>query len=172
MQRYRTLLFLPILLLLGLTTATIAQSGGDLDLSWATIDGGGGMSDGGDFALRGTVGQPDAGRLSGSGFSVQGGFWQCQTAVISTPTITALTPNIQLSWPGGSMANVYRASNDPYFTPTTPYATGVGTNWTDSGAAGGSSTNYTYIIRATGSCGEAGNSQRLGEFDFDIVPGN
>ena len=35
-----------------------AGEGEDFDLSWHTIDGGGGMSSGGDFVLRGTIGQP------------------------------------------------------------------------------------------------------------------
>ncbi|MEZ5065870.1 MAG: T9SS type A sorting domain-containing protein [bacterium] len=40
-----------------------------------TIDGGGGQSAGGTFALHGTIGQPDAGVLSGSTFVLAGGFW-------------------------------------------------------------------------------------------------
>ena len=47
-----------------------------LNISRFTIDGGGGTrSMGGTFALGGTMGQPDAGRLSGSGFTLSGGFW-------------------------------------------------------------------------------------------------
>jgi hypothetical protein len=54
----------------------LAQSGGDFDLSWSTIDGGGETgSVGGDFAVYGTLGQPDAGSLSGGVFEVEGGFW-------------------------------------------------------------------------------------------------
>ena len=48
----------------------------DFDLSWHTVDGGGGTSSGGDFVLRGTIGQPDAGDLSGGDFVLRGGFWQ------------------------------------------------------------------------------------------------
>ncbi len=40
-----------------------------------TVDGGGGTSAGGTFALSGTIGQPDAGLLAGTGFQCQGGFW-------------------------------------------------------------------------------------------------
>ncbi len=58
----------------------IAMPVEDFDLSQYTIDGGGGMlSSGGGFELSGTVGQPDAGPLSGEmiggGFSISGGFW-------------------------------------------------------------------------------------------------
>ena len=48
----------------------------EFDLSWHTIDGGGGTISGGDFVLRGTIGQPDAGDLSGGDFTLRGGFWQ------------------------------------------------------------------------------------------------
>jgi hypothetical protein len=46
------------------------------DVSRHTIDSGGVMhSTGGDFELSGTIGQPDAGRLSGGIFALTGGFW-------------------------------------------------------------------------------------------------
>lgn len=46
------------------------------DLSWHTIDSGGGTSTGGGFTLEGTIGQPDAGlSMSGGGFVMTGGFW-------------------------------------------------------------------------------------------------
>jgi hypothetical protein len=59
-------------------TAAVAQlaAPAGFDISWSTVDGGGGVSVGGTFALTGTIGQPDAGPiLSGGGFSVAGGFW-------------------------------------------------------------------------------------------------
>ena len=51
--------------------------GGDFDLSWHTIDGGGGgSSTGGGFELAGTIGQHDAGpAMTGGAFSLLGGFW-------------------------------------------------------------------------------------------------
>jgi hypothetical protein len=52
-----------------------AQTGGGFDLTWSTIDGGGGESTGGGFSLRGTIGQADAGALSGGGYTLSGGFW-------------------------------------------------------------------------------------------------
>ena len=54
----------------------IAQSGGGYDLSWWTVDSGGAtFSLGGGYTLGGTIGQPDAGVLSGSGYTLVGGFW-------------------------------------------------------------------------------------------------
>ncbi len=47
-----------------------------LDLPWNTVDGGGVVrSNGGAFELSGTIGQADAGRLSGGDFERTGGFW-------------------------------------------------------------------------------------------------
>ena len=47
------------------------------DLSWYTIDGGGGGSSiGGGFELAGTIGQHDAGQtMTGGNFALLGGFW-------------------------------------------------------------------------------------------------
>jgi hypothetical protein len=62
-----------------LATAAYAQSGGGFDLSWSSIDGGGGMfSTGGGFELGGSIGQPDAGPtpvMTGGAFELTGGFW-------------------------------------------------------------------------------------------------
>ena len=65
------LLALPVLL----PALALAQTGG-YDLTWSTIDGGGyTFSTGGSYSLGGTVGQPDAGALSGGGYTLGGGFW-------------------------------------------------------------------------------------------------
>ena len=67
--------------LLGPWTAVVlvlAEIGGPppFDVSRHTIDGGGvTLSTGGDFELSGSIGQPDAGRLSGGIFTLTGGFW-------------------------------------------------------------------------------------------------
>ena len=54
----------------------LAQVGGGYDLTWSTIDGGGTtFSTGGGYALGGTIGQPDAGLLSGGSYTLAGGFW-------------------------------------------------------------------------------------------------
>ena len=58
-----------------------AQSGGGFDLTWSTIDGGGGTSTGGVFSISGTIGQPDAGAMSSGSFQLTGGFW----GVVQTP---------------------------------------------------------------------------------------
>jgi len=60
-------------LLLFVASAAMAQ---DFDLSWHTVDGGGvTVSKGGDFEIGATVGQVDAGALTGGDFTLAGGFW-------------------------------------------------------------------------------------------------
>ncbi len=58
-------------------------------IDWYTIDGGGGTSSGGPYTLSGTIGQPDAGRLSGGSFVLDGGFWGGAIAVqqVGAPTL-------------------------------------------------------------------------------------
>lgn len=70
------LLLLLLLALLLVSGPVIASSGGLFDLSWDTVDGGGGTSSGGSYALSGTAGQADAsGPLSGGSYTLTGGFW-------------------------------------------------------------------------------------------------
>lgn len=75
-----------------LTAALCCAAGtasAQLDISRFTIDGGGGThSTGGNFAVGGTIGQPDAGRLSGSSFTLRGGFWSGGGAVTAVESDT------------------------------------------------------------------------------------
>ena len=63
-----------------------AQTGGNYDLSWWTIDGGGiTFATGGSFNMGGTVGQPDASNaLTGGTYSLTGGFWFAVSCVPTT----------------------------------------------------------------------------------------
>lgn len=66
-------------------------------------------------------------------------------------------------------------STDPYFTPTTaPHrgqAAGVH-SLTDAAAVGDPAHNYFYTISACGLPGDPATLQRVGEFDFALVPGS
>ncbi len=67
--------FSPFVILCALATSN-AQTGNGYDLTWNTIDSGGQMfSTGNGYELGGTIGQADAGTLSGGSYSLQGGFW-------------------------------------------------------------------------------------------------
>jgi hypothetical protein len=77
-----------LLPMLAVATIVYAQTGGDTstalssgyDLSWNTIDNGGAVNvAAGDFGLSGSIGQPDAGVLSGGDFQLSGGFWYSET---------------------------------------------------------------------------------------------
>ncbi len=75
-SRFTFYFSLVIALLLLPASVALAQSGGGYDLTWNTVDGGGyTWSTGGGYALGGTAGQPDAGALSGGGYTLLGGFW-------------------------------------------------------------------------------------------------
>ena len=73
----RLIILIPTILILLLGAAiSHAQSGSGYDLTWNTIDGGGGMfSTGGVYSLGGTISQPDAGSMSGGLYTLVGGFW-------------------------------------------------------------------------------------------------
>jgi len=98
---------LSALILATLATFARAQSGGQFDLSWSTIDGGGGTSSGGPFQLSGTIGQHDASRLTGGRFTLEGGFWSGitvqQTAAAPFLKIKLLANGLAiLSWPASA----------------------------------------------------------------------
>jgi hypothetical protein len=125
----RHLLALSMLGLLLATTHARAQSGGKYDLSWSTIDGGGGTSSGGQFSVSGTIGQPDAGTLAGGQFKIVGGFWS-GVSVVQMPGSPLLKikmlPNGQalISWPLGVSGFILQEAASVSGSPwsTTPQA--------------------------------------------------
>jgi hypothetical protein len=88
--------------------------------------------------------------------------------------------DVILNWldaPGVTEYRIYRAEDDPYFTPddATNYLSSSATNsFTDSGAAGDASKNYYYKVLGVDICPPAdpNYTQRVGEFDFTLVPGS
>ena len=63
------------ILLLTLPLLTYAQSGHNL--SWWTVDGGGGTGSGDSYSMSGTVGQSEVGvRMAGGDYTLTGGFWR------------------------------------------------------------------------------------------------
>lgn len=76
-------------------------------IDWFTIDGGGGVSTGGVYTVSGTIGQPDAGQMSGGNYTVNGGFWGIIAAVQTpgAPTLAVLrttTNTVVVAWPSPS----------------------------------------------------------------------
>ena len=80
-----------------------AQAQTNYAVDWFTVDGGGGASTGGVYTVTGTIGQPDAGTMSGGNYTLQGGFWGIVAAIQSegAPTLDIELTNgwVKVSWP-------------------------------------------------------------------------
>ena len=79
----------------------LAQS---YSIDWYSVDGGGGTSTGGVFSITGTIGQPDAGHMSGGNYTLDGGFWGIVAAVQvpGSPLLSVAltsTNKVLVSWP-------------------------------------------------------------------------
>ena len=92
----------------GVSLVAATASAQNYNIDWFTIDGGGGTSTGGVYAVSGTIGQADAsGPMAGGNYSLTGGFWSLLT-VAPTPgapmlTIRLTTTNTAIvSWPSSS----------------------------------------------------------------------
>lgn len=85
-----------------LVAATSARAQ-NYSIDWFSIDGGGGTSTGGVYSVSGTIGQPDAGMLSGGTYSLVGGFWGAVIPVqqVGAPTLfidNVLNGSVRISW--------------------------------------------------------------------------
>jgi hypothetical protein len=102
-----------VALLLFLASAIIAHAQ-NYSIDWFKIAGGGGASTGGVYSVSGTLGQPDAGTLSGGNYTLAGGFWGIISAV-QTPGAPLLSiernaGNVRVSWPKPSAGFVLHQS--------------------------------------------------------------
>ena len=91
-------------LLLALTCVVQAQT---YSIDWYSIDGGGGTSTNSQYTLSGTIGQPDAGRMTGGNFTLDGGFWGIIAAVQipGGPLLRVVltgTNTVVVAWPSPS----------------------------------------------------------------------
>src|SRR5258707_9439926 len=89
------------LLTLGLVCLSVQfwASAQNYSIDWFTIDGGGGTSSGGQYSLSGTIGQPDAGKLAGGNYVLDGGFWGgLQDLGQPFLHISLSGPNVIISW--------------------------------------------------------------------------
>jgi hypothetical protein len=100
-----SLMALLLLVAVGLASARIAG----FALPWWTVDSGGGTSTGTGYKLNGTIGQPDAGPLSGGNFKLTGGFW----VIASPPPYLYLPLTLRDPFmPACGPANSYCEDND------------------------------------------------------------
>src|SRR6187397_609507 len=97
-------------------TTAWAQTGGGYDLTWSTLDCGSPVvSAGGSYVLGGTTGQADSGVLTGSGYTLQGGFWQ--GSLVPTDAPPGEEPAAALPFQlHGNTPNPFAASTTILFT--------------------------------------------------------
>ena len=84
----KTGLTLTVCFILLHSSLCIRGLGQSYSVDWHTIDGGGGTSTGGIYFVSGTIGQPDAGMMSGGNYTLRGGFWALYA--LQTPGAPAL----------------------------------------------------------------------------------
>ncbi len=86
MKRHLLLIALVILAAAAVSSVRAAPTA-SYEITWYTIDGGGGTLSGSGgigysaYTLDGTVGQPDAGVLTGGGYILAGGYWSGSATV-------------------------------------------------------------------------------------------
>jgi hypothetical protein len=123
-------------------------------VDWFTIDGGGGTSTGGVFSISGTIGQPDAGKLAGGNYVLDGGFWGIVLA-IQTPgapflSITRSNSSVIVFWPAPAPGFVLDETTTLTGAPApwTPVAFPYQTNATHIGISAPATTgNRFYRLR-------------------------
>jgi hypothetical protein len=75
-------------------------------IDWFTIDGGGGTSTGGVYSVSGTIGQPDAGRMTGASYALDGGFWgfvgAIQTVGAPLLSVERIGASVRVFWPSST----------------------------------------------------------------------
>lgn len=92
-------------IILGLVAAFLPvwAQGQSYAIDWFTIDGGGGTSTGGVYSVSGTIGQPDAGRMTGASYALDGGFWgfvgAIQTAGAPMLGVERIGASVRVFWP-------------------------------------------------------------------------
>ncbi|MCB9422816.1 MAG: DUF11 domain-containing protein [Ardenticatenaceae bacterium] len=88
-------------------------------LPWFTFDGGGGRSSGDGLEIVGTIGQPDAGTMTGGAFSLSGGFWQNPVATDAAPDLSITqTVSPTVAAPGQIVTYILTFRNDGDATAT------------------------------------------------------
>ena len=94
----------------------LQAAGQSYSIDWYTIGGGGGTSTGGVYTVSGTIGQPDAGAMSGGNYSLTGGFWSL--IAIQTPgapllSVAPASPGLVLiSWPSPATGFVLQTNSN------------------------------------------------------------
>jgi hypothetical protein len=94
-------------------------------IDWHSIDAGGGTSTGGVYSVSGTIGQPDAGTMSGGNYSVARGFWGIVSA-IQTPG----APLLSIAQSNGTVTVFWSLPASGFVLDQTSALTGSPLAWT------------------------------------------
>ena len=113
-----------LLAVCGLWLCGAAAQAQNYSIDWFAIAGGGGTSTGGVFSVTGTIGQADAGHMSGGNFTLEGGFWAIIAAVQTpgAPTLRVVrttTNTIVLAWPDPSTGFSLQENSAPGWASVT-----------------------------------------------------
>jgi hypothetical protein len=123
------------LAVVGLVSGALGLNAQSYSIDWYKVAGGGGTSTGGVYSVSGTIGQPDAGLLSGGNYTLVGGFWGI-IAAVQTPGAPALTitrtatNTVVVSWPYSSIGFSLQQNPDLKTTSWTSPPQTVNTNAT------------------------------------------
>ena len=134
-----------VLMTLALTAIVSRAQAQTYSIDWYTIDGGGGTSTGGVYAVSGTIGQPDAGGpMTGGNYSLTGGFWSLIAAVQ-----TGGAPTLFISHSGNTVT-VYWQDVSGWSLQQNSNLTSFGGWSASSGGTTSNGTNYLNITPPTG----------------------
>jgi hypothetical protein len=87
-------------LLPALIGTAVYASAQDFTVGWSSLDGGGGPSAAGAYAVSGTIGQSDAGKLTGGNFILEGGLWSgIHQSTLPPLKLKKRSGHLVLSWP-------------------------------------------------------------------------
>ena len=103
----------------GVAFAAMAQYA----IDWSTMDGGGQTMTGGSYAVRGTLGQPDADEANGGDFVVRGAFWVPQAVQMEG------APWLAIARTGVDEVTVSWSPDDPGWCLQETFS--LTTNWVD-----------------------------------------
>ena len=125
-----------------LLTPALVASAQNYTLDWYSMDGGGGSSAGGAYAVHGTIGQPDASpAMTGGNFSLTSGFWSIVAAIQTpgAPTLSVALTNglVRVAWP--------RPAPD-WVLEVTSTLTGASPPWTEISPPYQSTVTHFYLI--------------------------
>jgi len=109
-----------VALILGFVTGARPQS---YSIDWYKIAGGGGTSSNGNFSVSGTIGQADAGQMSGGNYSLTGGFWSL-ISLVQTPN----APILSIQYSGGNAIVSWQLPATGYLLENNPICATNGWN--------------------------------------------